>query len=62
MKPMIIIPDEADKKIALETCNKVIDIMQEIKRTDLKIYIMVLLVESFESSHDCKLKDLLKQK
>ena len=53
--PMIIIPDNADRKIAEDTCNKVIDIITKISRTDLRIFIMKNLVDSFEESHDCKL-------
>ena len=52
---MIIIPDEGDKKICEDMCNQVIDLISQIKRTDLRIFVMRMLIESFEASHDCKL-------
>jgi hypothetical protein len=57
MIPTIIIPDEADKKIADDTCQEVIDIICKIDRTDLRVYIMQMLVESFEESHNVILYD-----
>lgn len=55
MKPMIIKPDDEDKKIAEETCNKCIEIITKIDRTDLRVFIMQMLIESFEKCHNVQL-------
>lgn len=53
---MIVKVDEEDKQIAKETCNQIIDIITKIDRTDLRIYIMKMLLESFEEAHNCKIR------
>jgi len=56
--PMIIIPDEGDKKIAGEICNECIEVITKVDRLDLRIFIMQMLLKSFEDCHNCKLGGL----
>ena len=55
-KPMIFVPTEEDKIIATETCNKVIDIITKIHRTELRCFIMQELMESFEETHNVDIR------
>lgn len=55
MKPMIFIASNEDKKIATDTCNKIIDMLAEYP-IPLKAYILQHLIESFEETAEIDLR------
>ena len=54
-RPVIFIASDEDKKIATETCNKIIDMLSEYP-LDLKAFILQNLIESFEESAEIDLR------